>query len=251
MKTDQQIYKEATLSRKTAVTAGVLYLITHVTSIGAVFLYDPILKNTGYILSSGSDNGIILGALFDIILAIGVIGTAVALYPAVKWWNEGVALGYAGLRTLEASIIAVGVVPLLAVETLRQQLALSAGMDTMTLLTLSDALVLFHNWTFILGPGLVCGTNTVLMAYLMYKSKLVPRFIPILGLFGGPLIFAYNTALMFGLGDQLPSWIALVVSPIFAWELTLALWLIFKGFKRTALVSNFIPTTSNERVKVA
>jgi len=111
-----------------------------------------------------------VGAFFEAILALVIVGTVVALFPIVKRPNEGVALGHAGLRTLEAGIIAVGVAPLLVVVTLRQHLTGTdgtAGTDLTTLVTLGNALVAFHNWTFLLGPSFVCGTTTVLMAYLM------------------------------------------------------------------------------------
>ncbi len=216
--------------RKLAIAAGVCYLITHVTSVPAPFLYAPMLDRADYILGPDSPTPVLVGAFLEVICALGIVGTAVALFPVVKRQNEGVALGYVGLRTLEASIIAVGVIPLLAVVTLQQDVTGAAGADTTTLLTVGHALVAFHKWTRLLGPGLVCGTNTVLMAYLMYRSRLVPRFIPVLGLVGGPLVFAYNTAWMFGLSEQIPPWAAILVVPIFAWELSLAIRLITKGF---------------------
>lgn len=237
--------------RKTAIATGVLFLITHVTSIGAVLLYDPILKNADYILGAGADTQVILGTLLDILLALSVVGTAVALFPIVKKWNEGVALGYVGLRTLEAGIIAVGTIPLLAIVTLRQHLTGTAGTDPATLVALGNTLVTFYNVTFLLGPGFVCGTNTVLMAYLMYKSRLVPRFIPVLGLVGGPLIFAVNVAKLFGLYQYFPAWLGVTVVPIFAWEVTLALWLIIKGFRSSASASEPAKTTTNELLNAA
>jgi hypothetical protein len=160
-------------SRKIATAAGVLYLVTHVTSVGALILYGPVLNNAGYIVGSGPDTRVLLGAFFEVILAFAVVGTAVTLFPVVKRQNEGVALGYVGLRTLEASIIIIGVVSLLAVVTLRQ--AGIAGTDQATLVTVGWALVSVHNWTFLIGPSFTSGTNTVLMAYLMYRSGLVPR----------------------------------------------------------------------------
>jgi hypothetical protein len=108
---------------------------------------------------------------------------------------------------------------------------MTADTDPVTLVTLGNALVSFYTWTTLLGPGLVCGVNTVLMAYLMYKSRLIPRFIPVLGLIGGPLIFAFTVAKMFGFYEQMSVWAALAVLPIFAWEVSLALWLISKGFR--------------------
>jgi Domain of unknown function (DUF4386) len=219
--------------RKIAIAAGVLYLISDITSVVALILYGPVLNNAGYIVGSGPDTRVLLGAFFEVILAFANVGTAVALFPVVKRWNEGVALGYVALRTLEAAIIAVGVIPLLVVVTLRQ--AGIAGTDQATLVTVGRALVAVHNWTFLVGPSFTSGVNTVLMAYLMYRSGLVPRFIPVLGLIGGPLVFASATAVLFGLLGQYSVWPAVAAIPEFAWELTLAFWLIVKGFNPFAV----------------
>ncbi len=221
-------------SRKIAIAAGVLYLVTHVTSIGGLVLYGPVLNSPDYIVGSGPDTRVLLGAFLEVILALAIVGTAVTLFPVVKRQNEGIALGYVGLRTLEASIITVGIVSLLAVVTLRQHLAESAGTDVASLVTVGKALVAVHDWTFLVGPNFVLGTNTVLLAYLMYRSGLVPRFIAVLGLVGGPLIFASAIAELFGLYKQVSVWGAVTAVPVFAWELTLAIWLIAKGFKPSA-----------------
>jgi hypothetical protein len=121
MNTNREAGTTVASLRKTAIAAGVLYLITHVTSVGAAVLYGSILNNPDYIIGSGADTQVLLGAFFEVLLALAVVGTAVALFPVVKRWNESVALGYVGLRTLEAGIIAVGVVPLLAIITLRHE----------------------------------------------------------------------------------------------------------------------------------
>lgn len=238
--------------RNLAIATGICFLITHVTSVPAPWLYRPILNRPDYILGSGADTRVLVAALLEIICALGIVGTAVALFPVVKRQHEGIAMGYVALRTLEAGIIAVGVLPLLTVVTLRQQLVGAvgaAGADSSTLVTIGQALVAFHNWTFLLGPGLVCPANTVLLAYLMYRSKLVPRFIPVLGLVGAPLVFAYNAALLFGLAAHIPAWVAIAVVPIFAWEVTLALWLIIKGFRVSALASLAPPMESARAVE--
>ena len=109
----------------------------------------------------------------------------------------------------------------------------------------------FHNWTYLVAQGLVVGVNTVLMAYLMYRSRLVPRFIPVLGLVGGPLVFAHNAAQMFGISEQILSWAAIGVIPIFAWELSLAIWLIAKGFNQAATASEPATTATNELLSPA
>ncbi len=228
-------------SRKIAIAAGVLYLVTHVTSIGALVLYGPVLNSPDYVVGPGQDARVILGALLEVILALAIVGTAVALFPVVKRQNEGIALGYVGLRTLEASVIAVGIVSLLAVVTLRQEPDPAMGADAASLVIVGRALVAVHDRTFLVGPNFVLGTNTVLLAYLLYRSGLVPRFIAVLGLVGGPLIFASAIAELFGLYKQVSVWGAITAVPVFAWELTLAFWLIAKGFKPS--VSAMDPST--------
>jgi hypothetical protein len=231
--------------RKLAVAAGVCFLITHVTSVPAGILYGPIPNRTDYVLGSVSDNRLLIGAFLEVICAIGNIGTSVALFPVVKRWSEGGALGYVALRTLEAGIIAVGVIPILAIATLQQQLT---GTESAGTALLGNTLADFHNWTRLLGPGLVCGTNTVLMAYLLYRSRLVPRFIPVLGLIGGPMVFAYHTAQLFGASDQVLSWAVIGVVPIFAWEVSLALRLIIKGFTAGTVASEATSTETKDLV---
>jgi hypothetical protein len=235
-------------TRKLAIATGICFLITHVTSVPAAFLYDSILNRSNYVLGSGSDTQVVLGAFLELICALGIVGTSVALFPVVRKWSEGGALGYVGLRTLEAGIIAAGVLPLLTVVTLRQHLAGSAGADTASLAVVGNGLVEMHKWTRLLGPGLVCGVNTTVMASLLYRSRLVPRIIPILGLIGGPAIFAYQTARVFGASEQTLGWTAIAVLPIFAWEVSLALRLIIKGFNTTAVTPEAARPTSKELV---
>lgn len=116
-------------TRKTALVAGAFYLITFITSIPAVFLLSPVLNNPEYIVSSGADTHVLWGCFLDLLNAFGCIGTAVALFPVVKWQNEAFALGFVTARMLEAAIILIGVVSLLAVVTLRQDHAGAAGAD--------------------------------------------------------------------------------------------------------------------------
>lgn len=196
------------MTRRTAATIGVLYLVTHVTSVAAVILYGTLLTDP----SVGTSVNVQVGVLLEIILALAVIGTAVALFPVLKLYGEGVALGYVGLRTLEAAVIAVGVVPLMALPS-----------------TNAPTLVALHDATFLLGPDFVCGADTVLAAYLFYRSGLVPKIIPILGLIGGPALFLISIAQLFGLVTQFSVPAAIPAIPVFAWELSLALYLIVRG----------------------
>ncbi len=221
--------------RKLAIGIGVLFLISDVTSVVAAVLYQPVLNHPGYVLGHGAANfRILLGGLLEVILAAAVVGTAVTLYPVVRRHNRALAMGYVGLRTLEAGIIVTGIASLLAVVTLQRDFAGTAA-NSAGLTTVGAALVAVHNWTFILGPGLVCGINTVVIAYALYRSKLVARFIPVLGLIGGPLVFVANVAFIFGVPrDDL----GMLVVPIFAWEICLATFLILKGFRSPPMARN-------------
>jgi hypothetical protein len=218
-------------ARRATVTAGDLYFVTHVTSVVALVLYGPVLNDSGYITGSGSDVRILVGGLLELVLALAVVGTAVALYPAVSRHSRGGALGYAALRTLEAATILAGVVTLLAVVTLRQQYADAGGTDTAALTVTGQALVAVHDWTFLIGPGLVVGVHTVVLATVVYRARLVPRFIPVLGLVGGPLVFASNLGVMFGAYPQESGITAAGAIPVFAWEISLATYLVVKGLK--------------------
>src|SRR5262245_32479102 len=135
------------VGRKLAIVAGLCYLVTHITSVGALILYTPMLNNVNYITSTGPDTDVLVGGFLELFLAFGVIGTAVALFPVVRRKSEAGAMGYVGLRTLEAGIIAVGVVSLLAVVTLRQKLARATGTDAASPVLLGEDLVAGHNGT--------------------------------------------------------------------------------------------------------
>jgi len=139
--------------RKIALLAGVLYLITFLASIPAVFVLDPVLSDPGYIVGQGDDTRVIFGGVLDIVNALACIGTAVVLFPVVKRQNETLALGFVAARVLEAAIIFVGVMSLLAVVTLRQDLGGAAGADTDSLITTGAALVAVRDWTLLLGRG--------------------------------------------------------------------------------------------------
>ena len=107
-----------------------------------------------------------MGAFFEIVLVIALIGTAVALYPIVTRQNDGVALGYVRGRLPEAAVIVVGIVSVVSVVTLRNAVAGAAGTDAGLLVTVGKSLVAIHDWTFLFGRGLVLGANTVLLAHL-------------------------------------------------------------------------------------
>jgi Domain of unknown function (DUF4386) len=177
-----------------------------------------------------------LGALLEVVLIIANVGTAVALFPILKRQNEPLALGYVTARLVECTFIAIGIVSLLAVVTLRQDFAAAAGGDPGSLVTVGRSLVAGHDWTFLLGPGFIVGVgNGLILGWLMYRSGLVPRGLAMLGLVAGPVLCAAGIAVLFGVigPDSTPK--VLAAAPEFVWELALGIYLMVKGFKASGL----------------
>jgi hypothetical protein len=232
------------LDQKRARWFGVLYLITFVTSIPALALYQPVLDHpVGYIAGAGHDTQILFAALLELLLIIANIGTAVVIFPIVRRQNEELALGYVTARVIECTFILVGIVSVLGIITLRNQVAGAAeGTVAYTLAAIKD-------WTFLLGPGWVVGWgNGLILGYLMYRSELVPRRAAWLGLIGGPLIIVSGTAVMFS-GDHpsstLHSLQGLATIPEFLWELFLGIYCTFKGFRPSSPILR--PDTREDR----
>jgi len=208
--------------RRTGVLAGILFLVTHVTSVGAVALYGPMLTDAGWMDSDASGLAQRLGAVLDVILAIAVVGTAVALLPVLRRPEPRSASAYLALRTLEASVILLGAVAVLGALAVRGQHA--AGSDAAGV-----ALLALYRAAFLVGPGLVIGANTLVLAAALRRTRLVPVWIPVLGLVGAPLVVLSNLAVLFGLQSQVSPTAALAAVPIFAWEISLAVYLIVRG----------------------
>jgi Domain of unknown function (DUF4386) len=223
-----------TSTRKTALVAGVCYLITFV-SIPTLALYGPVKNHRDWILSSGAHTGILVGGFLEVIVALAGIGTAVTLYPVVKRQNEGFALGFVAARVLEAAMIFTGVISLLSLVTLRQDLGGAAGANAASLVTTGASHVAIYNWTFLLGQSLMPGINALLLGSLMYRSRLVPRVIPVVGLIGAPLLIASVIATLFG-GIKLGSPLFAAL-PVAAWELSLGGWLVAKGFRPSPIAA--------------
>lgn len=217
---------------------GVLFVITIVFSIPGALLYGPLLTDPTYVAGPGADTQVALGALFEIIVGIANIGTAVVLFPILRRQSEALSLGYVASRVVESTLIAVGIVSVLSVVSLRQDLAAGSVLDDGSLLGAGAALVALHGSTFLVGPGLLAGFgNGLILGYLMYKTGLVPRPMTWFGLIGGPLIFLSGVAVLFGLYDQVSPVSALATVPEFIWESFLGIYLIVKGFRPSAVTS--------------
>ncbi len=223
------------LDQKRARWFGVLYLLTFVTSIPALLLYEPLLRDpVAYIMGAGHDKRVLFGAFLELLLIIANIGTAVVIVPIMRRQSEELAIGYVTARIFECAFILVGIVSVLGIITLRNQVAgASEGTVAYTLAAIKD-------WTFLLGPGWMVGWgNGLILGYLMYRTGLVPRKAAWLGLIGGPLIIISGTAIMFGgnhPGSTLHSLQGIATAPEFLWEIFLGVYCTVWGFRRDSPV---------------
>jgi Domain of unknown function (DUF4386) len=234
-------------ARKRARVAGIFFLLTFI-SIAALPLYHSVLGDHSFIAGAGGDTPVQLGALAEIITAVAGIGTAVALYPVLRRHSEGLALGYVTLRVVESTLIAVGVVSLLAVVTLRQDLA-GGGTDRASLILTGRTLVAVHDATFLLGPAFCAAIgNGLMLGYMMLRSGLVPRRFAQFGMAAGSLALLTAVLVLFGAYKQVSGTSAVLTFPEAAWELSLGIYLIAKGLQSDALrVTRGRPAVADDR----
>jgi hypothetical protein len=209
---------------------GALYLLTFITSIPALALYEPALRHpVAFVAGSGNVNEIYFGAFLELLLILANIGTAVVIVPIMRRQFEDLSIGYVTVRIVESTFILVGILAMLTIATLQQQ---SAGAVEGTV---AYTLAAIKDWTFILGPGFMVGWgNGLILGYMMYRTGLVPRAWTWLGLIGGPLIIITGTAVMFGGGHPSGSLQGLATIPEGLWELFLGVYCTIWGFRRDA-----------------
>ncbi len=217
--------------------AGWLMAITFITSIPALLLYHPILHDHSYILGAGHDTRIELAAVLEVFLMISGIGVAIVMFPILRRENERLALGYVASRTVESSLIGVGILSLLAIVTLRADLAGSVGGNGASLAIAGRSLVAIHEWTFLLGPGFCVGVNDILLGYLMYTTALMPQRLALFGLLGGPLIFAAKIAVVLGAFGINSTAAGIFSIPVIIFEASFAIFLIARGFRPSRVLS--------------
>src|SRR6266516_2175050 len=221
--------------RKTALVAGVLYLLTFV-SIPTLFLYGSV-KGANYIIGAGPDTAAIIGGISEIIVALAGISTAVVLFPVLKKQNEAAALGLVASRVLEASTLFVGVAFILSIVTLRQTGAGAGALVT------SHALATLYDRIFLLGPSFMPAVDDLLLGFLLYQSRLVPRGLSLIGIVGAPILLAGYLAVMLGLIGQHAPLALLSALPVALFEFSLGVWLVVKGFNPSPITAGMAATS--------
>ncbi len=216
-------------NRKTSLVAGALYLLTFV-SIPTLWLYGAV-HDPNYIVGPGPDTAVITGGILEIVVALTCIGSAVVLYPVLKKQNEGAALGLVGARILEAGTIFAGVMFLLTVVTLRQT---GAGAEA---LATGRTLVIMYDRIFLIGQSFMPAINDLLLGFLLYQSRLVPRGLSLIGIIGGPVLIVGDVSVLFGHLGQRDSITALFAVPVAVFEFSLGVYLVVNGFRASPITA--------------
>jgi hypothetical protein len=224
------------LMRGTSRAAGVLYLLTFV-SVPTLALYQGVRGEAGFILGAGSDSGVTVAAFSEVIVALAGIGTAVVLYRVTRRVSETAALGFVTARVVEGALIIVGVVSVLTMVTLRQDVAGTPGAGPASLTTTGHALSAVYDWTFLLSQSLMPVFNALCLGFVLYRSGLVPRVLPLMGLVGAPLLLAADVLIFFGVVDRLDPIVVVAALPIAVWEFSLGVYLTVKGFRPAAVAA--------------
>ena len=225
-------------NKKTARIVGVLFITATVTAIlGALVLTAPILDDPDYLISvSANENQFLIGVLFELIAAGATVGIGLALFPIFNKHNEALALGYAVGRSIEGVMIIVGELAALLLLTLSREYVAGAP-DASSFQSLGTLLLAERDWTNLLGPNIVLSLSTLILSYLFYQSRLVPRWLSVWGLIGAIGLLAVALLIMFGLIAPFSPIGFLLGITLISFEMVLAVWLIVKGFNPSAIAS--------------
>lgn len=236
--------------RSHALVAGLFYYITHVTSVAAVIVYGSSLTEPGESHLTAADNQILGGAMLEFALAIACVGTGIAVLPVLKRFSTALAHSFLGLRIVEAAVIVVGIMPMLALLWLRQEI--TAGGTVENFEGFAQVLVFLHDASFRLGQGFVIAVNTLVIGYLIWKSGIVPKWIGMLGLVGGALVLIGNVGIVYGwlVEEELGLLAFIFVVPVFAFEIIFASWMVFAGFRSSALTQSTAIKDPEESVEI-
>lgn len=217
---------------RSARIVGFLFIVTFVSAIAGLLLYGPALSDPDYVTGPGDDVRVLLGAVCEIVLVISNLGTAIVLYPILRRHHAAAALAFVVARIIECVFIIVGMLAVLTIVGLRRDAAAGGAGGDVT--EIAGALVVLHDWTFLLGPGFVVGIgNGLLLGFLMFRSRLVPRPLAMVGLVGGPLMSLSGIAVLFGAYGQTSVVSGALTLPEIVWEASLGIYLLVRGFRGT------------------
>jgi hypothetical protein len=231
--------EELNTSRKNAVWAGAFYILATAAPIATFFFIgflgggvagDPI---PDYLASvAPNESQVVIGMLIEWVYALAVVGIIATLHPVLKKHDEALALGFFGLRFIEAVCIIVGTIGLLTLLTLGREFLEAGAPSASHYQTVGTVVLAIRDWAFLVGSGIVWSLSALILNVVLYQSRLVPRWLSVWGLLGAILSFANYLPEFFGIAS-----IEMLFLPIAVQEMVFAVWLIAKGFSSSAIAS--------------
>jgi len=220
-------------SKKTARIVGVLFITATATyMLGSGYL-EPILNAPDYLINvSANENQVLIGMLLELVNHVAVVCIPFMMFPILKKQNEALALGYIVFRIIESVTLIVGSISLLSLLTLGQEFIKTGAPDASNFLTLGTLLLAARDWTILLGVNIVFPLGALIFNYLLYQSKLIPRFLSVWGLIGATLLLPRGLLMIFGYNPGV-----ILTLPIWVQEMVFAVWLIVKGFNSSTIAS--------------
>jgi hypothetical protein len=226
-------------SRKIAIIVGVFYIAATVAGLLSVVFTEPTLNAPDYLISvSANENQVIIGALLELIMAVAVAGIAITVYPVLRKHNVSIAIGYVGARIVEGVIFIIGVISLLTLLTVSQEFVKAGAPDASYFQTLGELLLASRDWGgHVVLDVAVFPLGALIFYYLLYQSKLIPRWLSGWGLIGAILYWAAGLLVMFALISPFSTIHVVLQAPLGLQEMVFAVWLIVKGFNPSAIAS--------------
>jgi hypothetical protein len=216
--------------RKTAAIVGALFIIATATSLVSITFMGSALDGPDYILKiNDNGNGVMMASMLMTVLAISVVGIGALMFPVLRKHAEGLAMAYAGIRLVEAIFIVVSSVLLLGMLSMGQDYA-AGRLDQVGLRSIGTLLISLRDWSILFGTLFFLSLGGLVLNYILYQSRLVPRWLSMWGLIGDVGILIYGTMGLFGTDTNAFDATSLLAVPIAVQEMVFALWLIVKGF---------------------
>jgi hypothetical protein len=221
-------------NRRTGIVVGALFIVATVGSILGSVALGSALDGPDYLINiADQESRVILAVLLFLIAASSAFATAFLLFPILRRHAEGLAAGYVGIRAFENVFYVAGVVGLLIMLTVSQGEAVGTAGSADPLVGV--ALLALHDWSVLIGTLIFAGLGSLTLNYVLYRSRLVPRWLALWGMVGGPLVFLYGLLGIFGVGVGFDSPYFLLAMPLALQEMVFAVRLITKGFDRPAV----------------
>lgn len=239
-------YLRAMHHRNTARLVGFLFIVATVAGVVSLLLQQPVTDAPDVLVAASlNESRVATGALFELIMGIAVVAIAIVFHPVMRRFSERLALGYLAARTIEAVMFAIDIVALFVLLTLSRGLGSAGARAGSQLQTLGDLLQTGRDWTGNVPGTAAFALSALILNFVLYKARLVPRWLSVWGLGGAILYLAGGVMVMYGLEPMATTHVVLVV-PTAVQEMALAVWLIVSGFHEPAFL--LLPGTQHAPV---